>query len=319
MAPTTIDPFDWKTIIDGIHGGTCIPFLGAAANISAGKYQGLPLGGEVASKLFAFLVGDEKSLARLGESKPDSTLTDFADLVRMRTEDLARVALHVQARPGGNRRLLKLLHEILPDTTLKPSRLLTTLASLPVRLIVTTNYDRLMEDAFRRAKPSTEPLVVVQPMGGFSATEQRSWEKQFTEVMPKEPRPRGKGERPILYKIHGTLGDASGELIISEDDYISFLEAISRDPKAGVPPLILQMLVDSHLLFLGYSLEDWDFRTLWKGLVERVPSRQRPGAFALQKDPSRFWEQLWAKREVTIYNVDLYEFADELRQRMKKK
>jgi SIR2-like domain len=317
MAPTTIDPFDWQTIVDGIRSGTCIPFLGAAANIKAGTYQGLPLGGEVANKLFALLVGNKKSLTKLAGSEPDPAFADFEDLVRLRTHDLARVALHVQARPGGSRRLLRLLQQILADNNLAPSRLLETLAALPFRLIVTTNYDGLMEEAFRRAKPPADPLVIVQPPGGFTPDEQSRWEAEFGKVIPKEPQPRGHDERPILYKIHGSLGDAGDGVIITEDDYIAFLDAISRG--AGVPPLIQQMLVDGHLLCLGYSLEDWDFRTLWKGLVESLPPHQRPGAFALQKDPSRFWERFWAKKEVTIYNVDLYEFADELRQQMKER
>jgi hypothetical protein len=75
-------------------------------------------------------------------------------------------------------------------------------------------------------------------------------------------------------------------------------------------------MVDSSLLFLGYSLEDWDFRTLYKGLVEQLPVRKQRISFALQKDPPPFWESYWASKHVKIYNVDLYEFADELRQRM---
>jgi hypothetical protein len=135
-------------------------------------------------------------------------------------------------------------------------------------------------------------------------------------VVPATPAPRGDGEPVVVYKIHGTLGDGSTEVIVSEEDYIEFLTVVGGDGKAGVPRLISNLMVDSSLLFLGYSLEDWDFRTLYKGLVEPLPFRQQRLSFALQKDPSPFWEAYWASKQVKIYNVDLYEFADELRGRM---
>src|ERR1700692_3240622 len=37
-----------------------------------------------------------------------------------------------------------------------------------------------------------------------------------------------------------------------------------------------------RLLFLGYSLEDWDFRTLYRGLIEVLPEDDRRTAFAIQ-------------------------------------
>lgn len=71
----------------------------------------------------------------------------------------------------------------------------------------------------------------------------------------------------------------------------------------------------STLLFLGYSLEDWDFRTIFKGLIETLDRREQYRSFAIQEDPSSFWCEYWESKKVTIYNVDLYEFAQELAQR----
>jgi hypothetical protein len=314
LADTIISPFDWGTITDSIRGGRCVPFLGAGVNVSAGGYAGLPLGGEVATRLLAKLVDSQVAeLAELVTVVSTPALSGFEDLVRLRAQDLARVALHVQFA-GGNPRLLELLREILADEDCRPSTLLSTLAALPLRLIVTTNYDGLMEKAVVEQR-GPSPFVVVQPIGGFRPGEQRSLQRQLVDVVTADARPRADEEPVVIYKIHGTLGGGSTEVIVSEEDYIEFLTVVGHDSKAGVPRLISNLMVDSSLLFLGYSLEDWDFRTLYKGLVETLPYRQKRMSFALQKDPSSFWENYWARKQVKIYNVDLYEFADELRRR----
>jgi hypothetical protein len=47
---------------------------------------------------------------------------------------------------------MEVLRSILADEQCQPSPLLRTLASIPLKLIVTTNYDRLMERALGACK-----------------------------------------------------------------------------------------------------------------------------------------------------------------------
>jgi hypothetical protein len=315
MADSKIEPFDWGTITDSIRRGRCVPFLGAGVNVSSNGYRGLPLGSEVARQLLGKLVNeDPPGVSELVKVEPGPLLTDYQHLLRVGAQDLARVALHIQVK-GGNPRLLELLEEILEDRHCKPSPLLNVLAKLPVRLIVTTNYDRLMEQALTDAE-QPDPIVVVQPIDGFSRQQQEALTQKLSEYGAAEFRPRAKNEPVVLYKIHGTLGEESGELIISEQDYIDFLTILGKESQAGVPPLMSAMVQDSSLLFLGYGLEDWDFRTIYRAVVETLPKRAQRMSFAIQKDPSPFWEEFWRSKMVRIYNVDLYEFADELNQRM---
>jgi hypothetical protein len=330
MAKTEIDPFDWGTIVDSIKDGRCVAFLGAGVNVSVeGGYRGLRLGSEVSERLVGKLLGKDKAaLDELISVVPDPAVKalleeSYGDLVKVRAHDLARVALHIQAKPGGRNELLKLLGELLPDGEREPSPLLKMLARLPLRMIVTTNYDRLMEKAFRD-ETKTDPVVVVQPTKGFDPKKQREWEKTLAPLVPAEPCPRivkgehGETEPLILYKIHGTFGDDDSGLVISEEDYIEFLTVAGADSKRGMPPLIKQMIVDSNLLFLGYSLEDWNFRALYKGLVEPLPESKRRMSFAIQYKPSEFWAGFWSRppKSVTIYDVDLYKFADQLQEKM---
>jgi hypothetical protein len=292
MANSVVKQAHMNLIVNRIQEGRCVPFLGAAANVSneTRGYAGLPLGANVANELI------------------NSTGIDF---VGSNPNDLARVALQCELdtdRPE----LIRTLKMILPDGQCAPSPLLRTLAQLPLKLIVTTNYDRLMECALENT--GIDPEVIVQPTKGFESTPDTM--KRFAELVDY----RGL----ILYKIHGTFrgkappvpdqpDEEHSTVIVTEDDYIEFLTLVDKqEERIGVPRLISSKIAYSTLLFLGYSLEDWDFRTIYKGLIEKLPKNQRRKSFAIQKDPSEFWVRFWQKKGVEIYDMDLYEFAEQL-------
>jgi hypothetical protein len=271
-------------IVERIRESRCVPFLGAAANVKSEKlkYDGLPLGADVASAL----------------------LKEIPDFKGKDPNDLARVSLHY-AFEADRPRLLKRLRQILPDDQRQPSLLLNFLARLPFELVVTTNYDRLLEHALHDEIREYEPII------------------QQAEGFPDTPETRGRFEQLegykglILYKIHGSFLDLVDDndispVIITEEDYVQFLTIVGRE-NIGIPRLIQKKIVPSTLLFLGYSLEDWDFRTIYKGLIEPLPKHTARKSFAIQKDPSEFWVRFWEDKGVVIYNLDLYEFAEQLK------
>jgi SIR2-like domain len=295
-------PVHWNMILRALHERRCVPFLGAGVNASTADYQGLPLGGEVASRLLEVLLGTS-DLKQLANVVPGPLAEEYGDLVQLRVSDLARVALHVQFT-GDDTYLASLLREILPDGDRDPSRVLRTLARLPLDLIVTTNYDRLMERALEQAgRPA--PLVVGAPRDSL---QRQALQRKLLDH-----------DGLVLYKIHGSFQDPGrgGEtlpMVVSEEDYIDFLAASSIRNQT-VPRLIEQRLVDGMLLFLGYGLEDWDIRTIYKGYIEQLPPSLQRKSFAIQKNPSRFWTEFWKSKNVVIYDMDLYEFIEELEAR----
>ena len=59
---------------------------------------------------------------------------------------------------------------------------------------------------------------------------------------------------------------------MSEDDYVDFLVAMSRDlartsGREMIPTAIRKAVTTSSLLFIGYSLRDINFRVLLRGLL----------------------------------------------------
>ena len=103
-----------------------------------------------------------------------------------------------------------------------------------------------------------------------------------------EPSP----ERPLVYHLFG-LEAYPESLVLTEDDYLDFLAAIAQDSHQQQPllPLYLrQALTQSSLLLLGYQLRDWDFRILFRGLINATPSGLRMINLAIQMNPD---EQQW--------------------------
>lgn len=432
---TPISPLHWEMILKGIYERSCVPFLGAAVNISnvARAYSGLPLGPEVALRLIGTMLGTKvestDQLARITDVSPQLAQQGLHDdLARLWFQNLPRVALHVEVKGGDRPFLTGKLREILPDQKCEPSHLLQVLAEMPLRLIVTTNFDRLLERATERAlikslsvqaedllnagslirklrnvqdplsqhlqsqlAPATQQWLATYQETAEPSQELRSAlandlnrllhagslydEKSFLEVpltddtralrdrnptgaellrlnrllleeaYPAELRrarkectvivqpvegftdAEGKEHQTnppqddvfIIYKIHGTFtgtepspSEADNRVVITEEDYIQFLTIIN-EPVKGIPNYVLSKLANSTLLFLGYGLEDWDFRTLHKALIEqRLTKYQRRTAFAIQWRPPKFWVDYWRSKNVQIYDCDIHDFAEDL-------
>ena len=56
-------------------------------------------------------------------------------------------------------------------------------------------------------------------------------------------------------------------MVLTEDDYLDFLVRISRD-QSLIPTRIQEAIRGTSLLFIGYSLNDTNFRVIFRGLVE---------------------------------------------------
>ncbi|MFO1430339.1 MAG: SIR2 family protein [Candidatus Competibacteraceae bacterium] len=136
---------------------------------------------------------------------------------------------------------------------------LLILAGLDLPLYLTTGYHQVMEAALRQAGK--------QPHTGVCR-----WNEQLEKDIPDdifaggyEPSP----EEPLVYHLHG-LDKYPASLVLTEDDHLEFLVAISREmgqPTDRIHARIREALTQSSLLLLGYDLESWEFRTLFWGLL----------------------------------------------------
>ena len=131
-------------------------------------------------------------------------------------------------------------------------------------LIVTTNYDDLMERSLTAAGESFD--VVTYMADGDDAGKFRHYPPDGPSVLidrPNEYRGVSLDQRHVVLKIHGAVDRVSPEgdsYVITEDHYIDYL---TRTDLANlVPATIAAVLRNRHFLFLGYSLRDWNLRVI---------------------------------------------------------
>ncbi|MDT8307302.1 MAG: SIR2 family protein [Anaerolineae bacterium] len=130
-------------------------------------------------------------------------------------------------------------------------------------------------------------------------------------------------EEPLVYHLHG-MESVPASLVLTEDDYLDFLVKVSWD-NTVIPPRIGEALADSSLLLLGYGLQDWDFRVLFRGLINRKRSSRRLLSVAIQlslehepaeirsmDEAEEYLEKYFDKANFKIYWGQSEEFTGEL-------
>lgn len=268
-------------LLDALHKKKCVPFLGAGACCGHDGNPGLPLGSQVAAGLV-------RALQDL--NLPTQDIRD--------PQNLTEVATHYeQARSRPD--LLQSLRVLLPHQGITPPPTHVALSRLPLRLLVTTNYDTLLERALDGEGGGRKVgyRVVVQPASGFP-----------NAVVPFSLIDE---TRTIIYKMHGSFEELDTDnVVVTADDYCRFLVHITKREE-GVPSAISARFATGYLLFLGYSLDDWDFRVLFK-MVEAFPAPARLGSVAVVRRASQFARGYWSRKAVTLIEADVHDFVQEL-------
>jgi hypothetical protein len=181
------------------------------------------------------------------------------------------------------------------------------LAELPLPIFITTNYDDFMFTALeRKGKQPRRELCRWNSSPSLAALP-RVLDPAFV------PTP----ESPVVFHLHGHV-DVPDSLVLTEDDYLDFLVAVSRDDGL-LPHQIQRALAGASLLFLGYRLADWDFRVLHRGLVMAGEQSLRRLSVNVQLPPgddaSRdYLEKYFGAMHVQVYWGKAADFARELRQ-----
>ena len=315
---------DYKAMIEAIQGGELIPFLGAGVNLCdrpEGEAWGqnslfLPSGAELSRALaveFAYPWSDNTDLLRVSQY-----------VVLMHT--------------------LKKLYERLRaifDRDYPPTSLHTFFAKLPTvlrekncpsaLLIVTTNYDDLLERAF---KDVGQPYDLVTYWIG-DQNDQRG--KLLHWTASGKPRPIDEPStydgikldasqnlmNTVILKVHGAVDRTVTKAMLPRDSYVitedHYLEYLTRsDISSLVPATLKGKFAQSSFLFLGYSLRDWNLRVF----LNRIQMQQKQAfnfykSWAIQRQPAQLEQKFWETREVEIFDANLRDYVTELDNRIR--
>ncbi len=107
-------------------------------------------------------------------------------------------------------------------------------------------------------------------------------------------------------------------MVLTEDDYLDFLVNISSN-QSILPHRVQKAIAGSSLIFIGYSLEDWDFRVIFRGLVTSKERSLRRISIAVQLEEQpemqKYLDKYFGDIGIRVYWGTAREFAAELRQR----
>jgi hypothetical protein len=298
----TLSEEDWDILVESIKDKTCTPFIGAGACKGS-----LPLGSE---------------LAREWAQKFKYPLSDTGDLARV-SQYLAVKKFEMYPKKIIEDRF----QQVKAPNFAEPNEPHGLLAELPLPIYITTNYDSFMTLALKARNRD-----VKQELCRWNGFFQQDVKSVFFDEKNQPVDYKPTIASPLVYHLHGHY-EVPQSLVLTEDDYLEFLTQISSNHTL-LPTPVRKALSSTALLFIGYSLSDWNFRVLFRGLIASLGASLGFQSVAVQLAPASVEDSDESRRSAMEYlNVylgkiqkiqlkvfwgDIGDFTCELRQRWEK-
>ena len=173
----------------------------------------------------------------------------------------------------GRARLVERLFDILLIKDAQPGNAHKEFCTIPFDIVCTTNFDFLLERQYDLTPRYVYPVVDEEQLSINSGN-----------------------AGTLLLKLHGDLRHPN-RLIVSETDYDGFL---SRYPLLAT--YLSNLLITKTAVFIGYSLDDPDFRQIWHIVSDRL-GRARRMAYALAVNARSSDITRFERRGVKVINL----------------
>jgi len=168
----------------------------------------------------------------------------LAERIGYKGDDLLKAAQFYENR-NGRHALISYLRDQLDTTGIEPTENHDLLAQLPINIVFTTNFDDLLERAYRKAGRSVNLVV--------GAAELPFWDESKVN----------------LVKSHGTC-DRPDSFVITERDYNTIYRS-----NAMIVQQLNALLATKVFLFIGYGVSDPDFKQIYDQLSIDLGRHQR--------------------------------------------
>lgn len=238
-------------------------------------------------ELVAYL--HQELLSRYGHDMPTTLRDDDAPLEALIT------AVEIQSQAGD------------------PAAPFQVLAGLPLPIYITTGVSNLLAAVLAAA--NKEPKV-----------ELCRWNEDV-ELLPSiyddDPNYRPDAQHPLVYHLFGHLREPNS-LVLTEDDYFDYLIGVTGN-KDLIPAVVRRALADTALLFIGFQMDDWNFRVLYRSIMSQEGGRRRSryAHVAVQIDPEEgrimeperarhYLETYFQDADISIYWGSAEDFVKEL-------
>jgi len=284
-------------IMDGLSKGRVVPFLGMDLWPDHPTYEPWQAGISTSPPSVAQL---SQLLIQLSDFPAENDRSDI---------DLAQVASFFAAKVGRSR-LRQCLRDIYGRDYAIPA-LHTHLAAMPAPLLlVTTNYDDLIERAFHKLGRPFH--LVVNPTDRDDLIGSVLWwppnAREPQAVSPNRLYIDDLESTTVIYKMYGSVNRQSADYdsyVITEDDHVDFLYRMTG--QMAVPAQFFRHFRIHPFLFIGFGLNDWMFRALLRSL--NLGSER---SWAIHAHQSELEKQLWSTQQIKIYEIEISDFVTRL-------
>lgn len=247
-----------KPLLEDIVNDHCVPIIGAgfSRNANLPSKASMPLWKDL-GEVFAQDMGD------------DFPFTGPIDAISAYEHEFGRV------------KLVEKLNDLLHVEEAKPGLAHEAFCKLPFQVVVTTNFDCLLEKTYDSVPRYCHTII-------------------GEEELSINPPSRAVS----LLKFHGDLHHPE-RLIVTEKDYDTFL-----DKYPLLSTFLSNLLISNTPLFIGYSLEDPDLRQIWQIIDERLGKLRRM-AYTISLEMSKGEIRRFERRGVKVVNLKRSSSYDE--------
>jgi len=284
----------WEGIMPRISQGVVIPIISSSFRIDQifrdGNEDTIPISEQLVSEwasLIEYPMQDKRDLARVAqyymvEQKDDphartrylEFLKSFLLTITSDDNDYADLASKLKTRIH-ELSFSEIAHQLdYPRFSNGSDDPLRLLARLPLPVYLTTSQSDFLERALEAEGKKPRTQICFWSGQISSASPDHRTDLEFIPTVTN----------PMVYHLYG-LDEYPQTLVISEDDYLSFLIAMVEDTNTlnpVVPLGLRQALGESHLILLGYRLDDWDFRVLFRFILNFRRDEFSPRGMVIQ-------------------------------------
>lgn len=191
-------------------------------------------------------------------------------------------------------------------------------------LIITTNYDCLMETALDKLEV---PYVVLTTNRGDqpkvlircskTVPEGEDLEDTYSNTkFPANFQMMKSASLVVIYKIHGCVNAeleyADEGVVISDNDYVDYVSQMAQTDGV-IPAHVSSLMWEKPFWFLGYSLSDWNVRSIYQTLKKRSnPDKRAIKDYSVMRSVGKFEQLFFDKNDITIFLAELNEFAENI-------
>lgn len=260
----------WEELVANIASRKCTPILGPALlERHVGTRYDLAV--RLARHFRKFLPrGDRDVLALLAQQLvivkgPEAIrrqiLFLIAEMVAERYQGVMPAALLEPLSAGAPpETLLERLAAVLDFAVERegPTEPHTVLARLRLPIYITANPDGVLARAIDRQDGVKSVVQIHRWLRGQKVDP----DPNLRDYVPSP-------DRPLVFHFFGSAEDPE-TIAVAQDHFVDALVAASRPDTTTVPEKVRSALANTMLLFLGFQLDDWSFRSLFRFIMNQA-------------------------------------------------